>query len=48
MSVCICEYCSRLVDTDFDPDSLYVIGHDDKCVCESCRERKDLKTEFDE
>ena len=48
MSCMCCHYCSRVVDTDFDCDSLYVIGHDNKCVCEWCREEKDLRTEFDE
>jgi hypothetical protein len=43
----LCNKCSTVVDTDDDGDSLYVIGYDDKCVCEECREEHDLKTEFD-
>lgn len=48
MSVCLCELCERMVDTDYDPDSLYVVKYPDKCVCEWCRDQEDLKTEFDE
>lgn len=47
MSAMCCEFCRRLVDTDFDPDSLYVRDHDGECVCRSCRNDRDLRTEFD-
>lgn len=48
MSAMLCKFCGRLVDTDDDPDSLYVVGHPDNCVCEWCRDDRQLATEFDE
>lgn len=48
MSAMCCLFCGYLVDTDFDPDSLYVRDHDGECVCEGCRYDRKLKTEFDE
>lgn len=48
MSMMRCNDCERLVDTDDDPDSLYVVDHDDQCICEHCRDRLALKTKFDE
>lgn len=48
MSCMLCKLCERLVDTDDDPDSLYVIRYDGECVCKWCREDGRLKTEFDE
>lgn len=36
MSMMKCEICHALVDTDSDPDSLYVPGRE--CVCEECRD----------
>lgn len=48
MSVMLCKFCKSAVDTDDDPDSLYVIGHNDgDCVCVWCREDRKLPTEFD-
>lgn len=47
MSAMLCKFCRNLVDTDDDPDSLYVVGHDD-CVCKWCREDRKLSTEFDQ
>lgn len=47
MSLMLCHLCERLVDTDDDPDSLYVLGYDDKCVCDGCRDAHELLTEFD-
>lgn len=35
MSMMICRDCGTAVDTDDDPDSLYV--EDMKCVCRRCR-----------
>ncbi len=37
MSMMRCDGCSRLVDTDETPDSLYIAGKD--CLCEWCVER---------
>lgn len=48
MSVMLCEKCECIVNTDNDPDSLYVIGFSDKCVCEWCRDEHGYVTEFDE
>lgn len=36
MSCMRCDKCSGIVDTDFDPDSLYVSGRD--CLCKWCRD----------
>lgn len=36
MSMMRCEGCDFFVDTDDDPESLYVI--EDLCICERCRE----------
>jgi len=47
MSMMLCSYCSELVDTDEFPDSLYVAGHDGKCVCDYCREARNLRLEDD-
>ena len=47
MSAMLCKFCDALVDTDDDPDSLYVIGHDGKCVCKWCRDERELPTELD-
>lgn len=48
MSAMLCKFCRNLVDTDDDPDSLYVVDHADDCVCKWCREDRKLPTEFDE
>lgn len=48
MSAMCCHFCGRIVDTDDDPDSLYVLGYDDRCVCEACRDERELRTELDE
>lgn len=48
MSTMLCSVCDRLVDTDSDPDSLYVETIRSDCVCKACRDVLDLKTEFDE
>lgn len=48
MSLMLCKFCEEAVDTDDDPDSLYVIGHDGACVCRPCRDDRKLPTEFDE
>lgn len=45
MSAMCCHFCSKLVDTDFDPDSL--LEHDGECVCKGCCDERNLKTEFD-
>lgn len=47
MSVMRCVLCEALVDTDDDPDSLYVLKHKDHCICRWCREANELETEFD-
>jgi hypothetical protein len=48
MSMMACVLCYGYVDTDFDPDSLYVREQDGKCICGGCREREELSTIFDE
>lgn len=49
MSMMRCAKCDRLVDTDEDCDSLYVVSEPLlDCVCEHCRERYGIRTEFDE
>lgn len=45
MSYMKCHVCHDLIDTDSDPDSLYVFP--DECVCEACRETYHLKTEWE-
>lgn len=35
MSMLLCDGCKMPVDTDEDPDSLYI--GEDECVCKSCR-----------
>lgn len=44
----LCKFCEALVDTDDDPDSLYVVGYAESCVCQACRDDRKLATEFDE
>jgi len=44
MSIMRCDDCERLVDTDDDPDSLYIQGKE--CLCITCRSR--METEIDE
>lgn len=36
MSMMLCANCQRLVNTDDDPESLYVVEM--KCICWGCRE----------
>ena len=43
MSMCICSECSRLIDSDDDPDCFVEVGnmrrlHGTKIYCERCRE----------
>lgn len=40
MSIMACSKCQCYVDTDDDPDSLYIVGH--TCVCQDCRDFYDL------
>ncbi len=52
MSMIRCEDCSRLIDSDDDPDCFVYVGnykrlHDDKVMCEPCRERYFEKIEAD-
>lgn len=47
MSCMRCCKCERIVDTDEDLDSLYVIEAKDDCVCQWCRDELNLKTEFE-
>lgn len=46
MSMMCCDECGAFVDTDDDLDSLYVVDHDNDCICEHCREKLGLITEF--
>lgn len=48
MSLMLCTFCKSPVDTDADPDSLYVKAAPDRCVCKWCRDDRELATEFDE
>jgi len=45
MSMMKCSYCKRSVDTDQFPESLYIIGHEGKCVCIDCTEIRSLQLE---
>ncbi len=45
MSAMLCDHCDALVDTDADPDSLYV--KDRACLCKSCRNRLDEPSELE-
>lgn len=48
MSGMLCKLCDAFVDTDEDPDSLYVPGHDDECICQWCRNSDEaLLSEFE-
>lgn len=47
MSMVLCKLCSDLVDSDEFPDGFYTLDYPDFYVCDSCREEKDLKTQFD-
>ena len=40
-----CTNCGDLVDTDDDPDSLYVPRW--PCLCQHCRDKLDLPPVFD-
>lgn len=46
MSAMLCDQCTGLVDTDRDPDSLYVQGRE--CLCKGCRNDGDEPSEFEE
>lgn len=36
-----CQLCSRLVDTDDDPEAYYLFDKQlDACMCEQCREEQ--------
>ena len=47
MSGMLCCFCGRFVDCDEDPDSLYVPTRPDECVCQYCREERELPSEFE-
>lgn len=46
MSAMLCDCCRGLVNTDADPDSLYVKGR--TCLCHGCRNELDEPSEFEE
>lgn len=48
MSMMICHLCGLPVDTDDDPDSLYVPKYEDKAICSGCRSSENLPSEFEE
>jgi hypothetical protein len=48
MSAMLCAICKALVDTDDDPDSLYVPQHPNEAVCSECRDERDLPSEFEQ
>lgn len=43
MSMMKCDNCEVLIDTDSDPESLYVV--DIKCFCLDCRDSKEVESE---
>lgn len=45
MSAMLCDCCGNLVDTDTDPDSLYVPKR--ACLCHGCRNELDEPSEFE-
>lgn len=45
MSAMLCDCCGNLVDTDADPDSLYVAKRE--CLCVGCRNELDEPSEFE-
>ena len=45
MSCMRCIECGRIVDTDDDPDSLYIV--DGECFCEHCRGELDLEPRWE-
>jgi len=45
MSMMRCHFCGEIVDTDQFPDSLYVEGHDGRCVCDYCMQARNLRLE---
>lgn len=45
MSAMLCNVCGSLVDTDADPDSLYVKGRE--CLCQYCRSSLDEPSQFE-
>ncbi len=45
MSCMLCDCCGNLVDTDADPDSLYVPQR--ACLCHGCRDELDEPSEFE-
>ena len=45
MSMIQCNGCGEAIDTDLDPESLYVI--EDQCWCRICRGESDLGREDD-
>ncbi len=48
MSIVTCKLCSAFVDSDEFPDGFYTLKYPDDYVCDSCREKHDLPTQFDE
>lgn len=46
MSCMRCDCCSEIVDTDVDPDSLYVKNRE--CLCKGCRDERNEPSEFEE
>lgn len=48
MSMVTCKLCGDFVDSDEFPDGFYTLKYPDDYVCDSCREKHDLSTEFDE
>lgn len=48
MSMILCKLCSDLVDSKEFPDGFYTLKYPDDYVCDSCREKHDLPTQFDQ
>lgn len=52
MSMCICERCDRMIDSDQDPDCFVEVGnmrrmHSTITLCEWCREDRERALEQD-
>lgn len=53
MSMCRCERCSKLIDSDFDMDCFVEVGNmrrlnDTIILCEHCREEREKQIEAEQ
>jgi hypothetical protein len=52
MSMCRCDGCSRIIDSDDDPECFVEVGnmrrlHDTIILCEPCREDREERAEHE-